>query len=291
MATELTRVQFIVPGEEADALAGFLAVHVAHGWEEKDGPSGEMCATVYSPLPEVAGTLVERFVALFPKGTCAQDVVPEENWVEAWKEFFTPVEGGDHFYILAPWMHEEKARTSRLPIIIEPKTAFGTGHHGSTALCLELISHLAGQGRIGPKTSFLDLGTGSGILGIACARLGLTGLGLDIDPVAVDNALTNRALNGVAAEDFALACGGEQDAMGPFDLVIANILAGPLMEMAPQIVGMMAGNGRKGHLILSGILDRQADAVEAVYTDLGLAPALRRIQGEWAGLLFAPLAG
>ena len=291
MTTELARVRFIVPKEQADALAGFLAVNVAHGWEEAESSSGETCATVHFPLPDVADGLVLRFQAHFPDGTCSQDMVPEENWVEAWKEYFTPVEGGEHFYVVAPWMLEEKAKTNRIPIIIEPKTAFGTGHHGSTSLCLEMISYLAGQGRIGPRTSFLDLGTGSGILGIACAKLGLKGRGLDIDPIAVDNALTNRGLNDVAPDDFVLACGGELDAIGPFDLVIANILAGPLMEMAPQIVSMMAGNGHKGYLILSGILDRQADAVEAVYTEIGLASAQRYTQGEWAGLLFAPVGG
>ena len=301
----LIRITFSVPEEQGDLLTAFLYEHVSHGWAENISPNGVISATIHLPadpvdpatsdshgLSAVASqtrlSLIDSFTKIFPDGLVHHDSVEEENWVEAWKEFFTPVQGGEHFYVLAPWMEEERKNTPLIPIIIEPKTAFGTGHHGSTSLCLDVISDLYGQGIITNETSFLDLGTGSGILGIACAKLGLRGTGLDMDPIAIENAIENRALNNINPDQFTLACGTQDQANGTYDLVIANILAGPLQEMAPRLIEILGLAPTRGHLILSGILETQASAVAETYVALGMPQPQIRIKGEWASLYFAP---
>lgn len=287
--SQLTRISFTVQEDQAELLAAFLSQHISHGWEESSGPDGTIVATVHLPIHNTTPQLIEEFKQLFSDGMAYEDSIAEENWAEAWKEFFTPVQGGDHFYVLAPWMKEELEATSLIPILIEPKTAFGTGHHGSTSLCLDMISALYAKGAITTATSFLDLGTGSGILGIGCAKLGLKGTGLDLDPIAIANALENRELNNIAPEMFTLDCGTQDNAKGPYDLVIANILAQPLKDMAPRLLELLGPASKRGHLILSGILETQAQDVTKVYTALGLPAPEIRIKGEWASLYFAPV--
>jgi ribosomal protein L11 methyltransferase len=129
---------------------------------------------------------------------------------------------------------------------------------------------------------FLDLGTGSGILGIGCCRLGLSGIGLDTDPVAIANARENRERN--TCPDFDLAVGSMEHASERrFDLVIANILAGPLQELAPDMRRVVK---ESGCLVLSGILTVQADAVEASYRRAGFGAVRRRNSGEWTALIW-----
>lgn len=279
----LTRIGVTVDAENEDMLSAFLAINVAHGWEETPLAHGGVLCTVHMTHKAAAGELTQQLRARFPDARLDVVLVEEEDWVEAWKEFFTPVKGGEHFYVLAPWMQQELASTQRIPIFIEPKTAFGTGHHGTTSLCLDTVSSLYSTGKIKKGDSFLDLGTGSGILGIAAAKLGLLGEGVDIDLVAIENALENRALNGVSPEQFILKRGGVEVASKKYQLILANILAGTLMDMAPDIFSLLAPGG---WLVLSGILEIQADAVEVVYTDLGLPAPQRRIRGEWASLEF-----
>ena len=278
------------PDHSDDDLSRLLAVlarHISHGWEEESLPTGEMRFVAYFTHDRFCDELSEAIAPFLPALQVTRETVEEENWVESWKEFFTPVEGGSHFLVLAPWMTEERAATTRIPIIIEPKAAFGTGHHATTALCLDAISQLAGEGRLQKGMRFLDLGTGSGILAIACAKLGLTGDGLDIDLAAVDNAQENRDKNGVIADDFCVRRGSVEEAAGPYDIVLANILAAPLKDMAPQIAALpRVRTGNRPLLVLSGILDIQADDVEKAYLDQGFATARRLRKGEWVALLF-----
>lgn len=287
---ELARLTLTLPPdhttEEADMLSAFLARHVPHGWAEESLGSGELRCTVHSPLPEFCTELSAIINGALPSADIRQDMVKEENWVEAWKEFFTPVLAGEHFLVLAPWMRDERAAATRTVITIEPKTAFGTGHHATTALCLEALSRLFDEGVITPGMRFLDLGTGSGILGIGAAKLGLCGLGLDIDPASVDNAKENRALNNVPEEDFQVARGSIEEAQGPYDLVLANILSGPLVDMAPAIASLPGRDDAHPMLVLSGLLDIQADVVEEAYIAQGRAPAERIRKGEWCCLVF-----
>ena len=165
-------------------------------------------------------------------------------------------------------MHGAHDRSRRqigdIAIEIEAGLAFGTGHHGTTAGCLSMIADVLRRER--PRNA-LDLGTGSAVLAIAVAKLArIPVLATDIDPIAVDVARDNVRLNQAQAyvrcetapgfhhASFALA--------KPFDLIVANILARPLMRLAPQMAGHIAPGGS---LILSGILDRQRDAVVAAY--------------------------
>lgn len=286
---ELTRLDILLPPthseEDADTLSALLALNVSHGWEEESLPTGEMHCIVHSVLPESCSELARILSDALPESRLEISQVQDKNWMEAWKEFFTPVDAG-LFLVLAPWMREEAEQTTKIPVIIEPKTAFGTGHHATTALCLEAISRLYEQKILQKGMRFLDLGTGSGILGVACVKLGLLGEGLDIELPAVANAEENRALNKIAAADFPVSLGSVEKASGPYDLVLANILAQPLREMAPAISALPGTRDRKPVLVLSGMLDIQAESVAARYMELGYGEPIRLERGEWVALIF-----
>jgi len=282
--TDLLQIRFTLPAHEVDACQAFLAENVPHGWQEdQDGPDGTAFSLYVEDSP--AGRAVAEVVSSrWPQAGVQVQGREKEDWGRAWMEFFVPLECGQRFEILPPWL-ADKANPELTPVIIEPKMAFGTGHHPTTALCLEGLSTILGDGAGWEDKHFLDLGTGSGILAIALCRLGMTGVGLDIDPLAVECAEENAARNGVG-DRLSLAV-GSIDAVEPgvrFDLIVANILSGPLIGMAPLIVSRLAPGGA---LVLSGILEEQADAVAAAYEAQGLGPAERKISGEWAALTYA----
>ncbi len=289
---DLQRLDIIVDKEDVDMVSGILTLRAAHGWEEEDLSGGGVCFRVHGQLPEVCRDIQEEVTALVDNARLELVDVEEKDWTEAWREFFTLVNIDDTFLVAAPWMPEAQdaaqGAKAPYPLVINPKTAFGTGHHQSTALCLKALARWYKSGDIAPGQTFFDLGTGSGILALACARLGLTGLACDIDPVAVDNALENRAQNGLN-DKFEVLEGGLDCAQGQvFDCVLANILAWPLREMAPGLVRLVKPGGC---LVLSGILTDQADAVEDAYRKQGL-PKPERINeesrdGGWTALVWS----
>lgn len=231
------RLEIVVAESDYDCATGLLALEVPFGWEEQSLPTGETRFRVHCEQKDFLERLQQLLKQTVPAAESALSELEETDWLAAWRQFFTPVCCGNHFVVLPPWLADTQDFPGRTPILIEPKSAFGTGHHATTALCLRVVSDLLEAGRLQHGQHFLDLGTGSGVLGIGCCKFGLTGEGLDIDPLAVDNAVENRALNAIAPENFTVAEGSIGAVAGKqFDLVLANILARPLTEMAADIV-------------------------------------------------------
>lgn len=278
------RLEIVVAESDYDCATGLLALEVPFGWEEQSLPTGETRFRIHCEQKDFLERLQRLLKQTVPAAESALSELEETDWLAAWRQFFTPVCCGKHFVVLPPWLADTPDFPRRTPILIEPKSAFGTGHHATTALCLRVVSDLLEAGRLQEGQQFLDLGTGSGVLGIGCCKFGLTGEGLDIDPLAVDNALENRALNAIAPESFTVAEGSIGTVAGKqFDLVLANILARPLTEMAADIVRACRSGGC---LVLSGLLEIQADGVTAAYRAQGLPEPRRIIDGEWAALVW-----
>ena len=278
------RLEIVVAESDYDCATGLLALEVPFGWEEQSLPTGETRFRVHCEQKDFLERLQQLLKQTVPAAESVLSELEETDWLAAWRQFFTPVCCGNHFVVLPPWLADTPDFPGRTPILIEPKSAFGTGHHATTALCLRVVSDLLEAGRLQEGQHFLDLGTGSGVLGIGCCKFGLTGEGLDIDPLAVDNALENRALNAIAPESFTVAEGSIGAVAGKqFDLVLANILARPLTEMAADIVRACRPGGC---LVLSGLLEIQADGVTAAYKAQGLSEPRRIIDGEWAALVW-----
>ena len=203
----------------------------------------------------------------FPSVGIDVEILPDIDWVAHSLEGLKPVRAGR--FLLHGSHDRDKRRTGDIAIEIEAGRAFGTGHHGTTEGCLEMLSRVIRKRHFG---KILDLGTGSGVLAIATARLCPAAiLATDIDPVAVDVARENARKNGCGSRiELKTAAGfhsGVFARSGPFDLVIANILARPLMTLAPAVSRHLAPGGE---VILSGILASQRMKVLSAYNVQGL---------------------
>jgi ribosomal protein L11 methyltransferase len=181
--------------------------------------------------------------------------VPEQDWVRLTQSQFEPVAITPDFWIVPTW-HEPPAAARRV-IRLDPGLAFGTGTHPTTRMCLRWIARRAAQ-RHPPWARVLDYGCGSGILAIAAGLFGAAAIdAVDIDPAAVDSARANAHANGVA-----LNAALPDAAQGKYALVLANILATPLKLLAPVLCAHLESGGE---LVLAGILERQAEELEAAY--------------------------
>jgi len=234
-------------------------------------------ASVYVFRPdeaEVYGRFAALLAADFPGVQIQREELPDIDWIAKSLEGLKPVRAGR--FVVHGSHDRGTARIGEIAIEIDAGQAFGTGHHGTTAGCLEVIHKVMRARRV---RRVLDLGTGSGVLAIAARKLApVTVLATDIDPIATRVARENVRLNGIAS-GIALetAPGFHSTAFGrhgPFDLIIANILARPLMRMAPQLAAQLAPGG---DVILSGILASQRWKVLAAYNSLGL----RHVRTIW----------
>lgn len=210
--------------------------------------------------------------------------VPDEDWVAKVRRELAPVEAGRFF---VHGSHDaDKVPGDRIPLLIEAAMAFGTGHHGTTLGCLKALDALATQGAMPARVA--DIGCGTAVLAMAAARVWPEArvMASDIDAVAVEVAEANLAANGMAGQVECLEAAGFEhaalEAAAPFDLVFANILKGPLVALAPEMAAKVA---KDGHVILSGLLNEQADAVEAAYVARGFERAARDSHGEWTTLV------
>jgi ribosomal protein L11 methyltransferase len=238
---------------------------------------------LYFDNPLEATELLQILPARWPLIKTQTGWVKKEQWASAWKRFFTPMEIAHRFRVQPPWT--KTVSDGLEPLIINPQMAFGTGHHATTSLCLEALVGLHDAGRIQPGDRYLDAGTGSGILGIACTKLGLTGLGFDLDPLTLENIHENKVLNhvGPAFSAFVGTIDCVQADSG-FDLILANILAAPLISLAPALTTRLRPGGC---LVLSGLLQSQIARVQAAYEDQGLDTPSVMTRGAWACLVFA----
>jgi ribosomal protein L11 methyltransferase len=210
------------------------------------------------------------------------DIVEAKDWVKATLEDLAPVPAG-RFVVHG---HHDRARvpSNKIGIEIEAALAFGTGHHGTTRGCLLLLDHVLKAWR---PQRVLDLGTGTGVLAIAAAKaLQENVLASDIDPVSVRVAQENARLNGSGHLVQAISATGfsapQFAQAGPFDLVLANILANPLRQLATPMARHLAPSAL---VILSGLLTPQAASVIAAYRMRGLVPVRHLRIGDWSSLL------
>ncbi|WP_156823443.1 50S ribosomal protein L11 methyltransferase [Woodsholea maritima] len=207
--------------------------------------------------------------------------LPEEDWVRLSLAGLPPVQAGR--FVLFGAHDRENLPQGKLPIEIEAGPAFGTGHHGTTKGCLIAADELEQTGFT--PSRILDLGAGSGALAIAAAFLwpkAHTILASDIDPIAVDETIENATKNGVEARIGAFEADGfnhPQLETGEFDLIFANILAGPLEILAEQLAGALAHDGVA---ILSGLLEHQIDTVSSAYARTGLHVRSQTLIEGWA---------
>ncbi len=203
--------------------------------------------------------------------------VPDQDWSETWKQGLAPFSIGR--ILVRPSWTAVPHPPGEVEVVLDPGMAFGTGTHPTTALCLAGIdAALATR----PGANLLDVGTGSGLLAIAAKKLGAGRVvATDNDPVALSVARENASLNQVALE---LSASPPEEVRGAFEIVVANILANTLVELANGLVSRLAAGGT---LLLSGVLIHQEDEVRSAYLALGLErlPAEERRQGEWSLLV------
>jgi ribosomal protein L11 methyltransferase len=223
--------------------------------------------------------------------------VAEVDWTELWKQHFHPIPVGKRLLIGPSWIDFNSG--SRIGVKIDPGMAFGTGTHPTTQLCLEILEDLLeeqakSRDQLSNQLRMIDVGCGSGILGIAAVKLGVSHvLGVDHDPDAVGVARQNSALNQVS-ENFELSTGSISDIKaGAFSirnapLVTVNILAPVILMLLEAGLGDLVEP--PGNLVLSGILEEQSEEVEAAVQRSGMRTKESRQMGDWLALLVEKLS-
>ncbi len=268
-----------VPEAEGDDFAALLFDAGAEGVEVRD----ESVAPMPGARRPGAGRalLVASFAAREEAEAAARVLpfpgelseVPDQDWGESWKQGLAPFAVGRVF--IRPSWTPAATPPGSVEVVLDPGMAFGTGTHPTTALCLAALDRLLAAR---PRAALLDVGTGSGLLAIAAKKLGAArAAGTENDPVALRVAGENAARNGV---DLELHLTAPDAVAGAFDVVVANILANTLMELAAAIAAKVAPGGA---LLLSGLLAGQEEAVRATYLARGLLadPSLDGADGEW----------
>jgi len=303
-----------VDGELAESVADVFARFAPNGVmteqgvkyndaEDRGTPTGPITVRAYlevnDQLEETRQKLEESLYYLGmirPLPAPAYKQIADQNWMEAWKQYYKPILIGQRLLILPAWM--ESPEPNRLAIKIDPGMAFGTGTHPTTLLCLELMEKVIDEGQRtgdgendlvhGPPSPVIDIGCGSGILSIAAIKLGATKvLGVDIDEESVRNSHENAETNKVG-DGLTLGVGSVQEILdGKFEfkkapLVVANILAPVLIRLFEA--GMADLIEDNGTIILSGILLEQEKNVIEAGQAKGLEMNERIQMGDWVAL-------
>lgn len=243
-----------------------------------DDDKESMLAKVHEALAEM-----QEFLDL-GECTITESQTEDKDWINNWKTYFKQFYVDD-ILIIPSWEEVKPEDQGKMIIHIDPGTAFGTGMHETTQLCIRQLKKY-----VTPQTELLDVGTGSGILSIIALKLGARhALGTDLDPCAVPAVEENKEANEIPADDFELIIGNiiddkmVQDAAGyeKYDIVTANILADVLVPLTPVIVNQMKPGGL---YITSGILDVKEEVVTKAVKDAGLIVVEVNHQGEWVSV-------
>ncbi len=268
-----------VPSDLSDLVSGVLFDLGSSGLQVEDGTDSRcVCLRAYfaptGDREQVVAALRSALDGLVGPGKIqvGLEEVPPEDWAEAWRQHFQPIFPTPRIAVCPPWDRPPDPEGG-FSVVIEPKMAFGTGHHETTRMALQALER-----RVGAGDRVLDVGTGSGILGIAAVKLGAGGvIAVDTDPLAVTNARENVSLNGVE-ERVRLFGGSITDVAGDFDLVVANIVSGVLIPMLPDLKARTRALGR---VILGGVLDREEMGFLGAVGEAGLGVEEVLRDGEW----------
>jgi ribosomal protein L11 methyltransferase len=259
------RVVAEVPAAEVELVSDRCFQLGALGIEEQDAPYDRVLLLV--GMPDEASA---EAVASGLDGASVQPV-RDDGWADEWRAWARPVRVG-HVVVRPAWLPGDDGADGRTAVSIDPGRSFGSGSHESTKLALVMLQDL------GAIESLLDVGCGSGVLGIAMARLhGTRVTAIDIEAHAVDVTHANAVANGVGHLVHASTTPLSAIA-GTFEVVVANILAVTLRELAVELARVVAVDG---HVVLSGMLQEQGPSVDAACIAAGLRPVARVDSGEW----------
>ena len=276
-------VDILPEGPEDDGIA-YLSFFVEENEDGKLLVNGE--ETTQEAILESVDKELEGLRAFcdIGEGSISVDETEDVDWINNWKQYFHQFYIDD-LLVIPSWEEVEEKDQDKMVLHIDPGTAFGTGMHETTQLCIRQLKKY-----VTPDTVMLDVGTGSGILGILALMFGAKKVvGTDLDPCAVDAVQDNLQANGIDPEKFTLLIGNlitekevqDQVGYGCYDIVAANILADVLVALTPVVIAQM----KPGAIyILSGIIDDKEDVVKEAVQAAGLELLDVNYQGEWVGI-------
>lgn len=293
MSAEPTTWKLTLPctKAEAEAVAAYDGeIEAVLITTEVDEAAGEWRLDAYFEGEPDAATLgqVRELAASSGWSTAVPEPLSDEDWVAISQQGLEPIHEGR--FVVHTSAHPGEAPDGGRAFLIDAGQAFGTGHHGTTSGCLAMLDRLAVAGD--GFGNVIDLGTGTGLLAFAARHLwpAATVAATDIDPIAIDVTRENMEFNDVDRVALIVADGTRDPAIAaaaPYDLIIANILAGPLIAMAPEVAGIAAPGAT---IVLAGLLTTQAEKVVDAYAAQGAIVRERDVRGDWTILCLTAAA-
>jgi len=282
--------------ETEDAISNLLMELDSHGVQIEDENRDKILLKAYFPTDDMIGQRILKIQELLENmrelginmgsGRISIDSLDEKDWTEPWKEFFKPLSVGKRILVFPTWEIEKVNKEilpSQIPkrdilIQIDPGMAFGTGRHSTTLLCLELLEQAIKGGE-----KVLDIGTGSGILAIAAAKLGAVKImAIDVDNLAVNIAIENSKLNNISEKIIIRCCDGLNTIEDKYDIIVSNISTKIILSMIPEFPSYLKNHGK---LILSGILESEKHEIHNALEDNKFNILETRSQEEWTAFL------
>lgn len=269
------------PLDDSPWIERALSYYGFEGWEVRE-ESPQAVWRLYFPLEGAFHDRLQGLTsALLDLGAQVTEAgqIRDEDWAENWKAFYHPLPVGKRLLVTPSWEQpSDELKKGREVLQLDPGSAFGTGYHETTRLCLATLEGLTSDPRW-PGGQLLDFGTGSGIIAIAALLLGVSRVhAVDRDPVAIKVADINLRENGFGPDRFSLSeCAAPTpSAQGPYPFVVANITADVLTRLCPELVAATSD-----HLILSGIIDKRSEQVRKAYLEAGGRLLKESYDNDW----------